>query len=97
MHDPHADHVGWLPEEPVTPDCPLECLRYQLSGRTYRALDHGLPTLLGHPAAVRDVADLHRQRRLNGIPSLGPRRVGEIELMLVTYGFCIAPADSRSP
>src|SRR5215510_1802803 len=92
-HEPFLDHTGWLPDQPITGQCPLGCLFYRLSGGAYRALEAELPRLLGRPGTVGDVATLHRQRRLRHIRHIGPRRLGEIEALLVVYGFSIAPDD----
>lgn len=99
LHD--HEHPGWLPERDITDDCPLDCLFVKLTAGAYNILARELPRLLGHPPTVGDLATLHRQRQLSQFRGLGPRRVSEIETLLIVNGFDsalpIRPAARRRP
>jgi len=72
----HGSHV-------ITRDCPLDCLGTVLSLCAFNPLAHDLDRRFGRPPTVGDVADLHRQRQLGQIRQLGPRRISQIEAVLI--------------
>jgi hypothetical protein len=73
--------------EPVTPNCPIECLLTVLSRRAFNALTrvcHHEP--FDPPRTVGDVADLYTRRQLTEVHGLGPRHISEIKAALVLIG-----------
>lgn len=78
-------------EHPVTADCSLECLAPHLSAYALNPLRRELPLLLRRPATIGDVVYLCQRRQLNYIRHLGPRRTGEIEIILILAGLLAPP------
>ena len=76
----------------LTADCPLQCLATaQLSAKSFNPLNHELPWLLGRPATVGDVTRLYLYGYLRYVRHLGPRRLGEIGLVLTLADLLSAP------
>jgi hypothetical protein len=87
---PHADsHRG-----PVTPDCPVDCLRTVLSLMSLNRLARAEDAPFEPPRTVGDVLDLYTRGQLREIGGLGRRRISEIEAGLVLAGLNLA---SRQP
>jgi len=87
-------------EDPITADCPVDCLRSVLSGRVLNRLARadGRGILVapgGPPATVGDVVRRCREGRLGEIAGLGARGVSEIEAGLVFAGLLLGTAPVR--
>lgn len=82
-------------EHPITAECLLDCLAPHLSAHALNPLRRELPALFQRPATIGDVVYLHQRHTLDYIRHLGPRRIGEIELVLILAGLLAPP--SRSP
>lgn len=66
---------------------PEGCLASQISAKAFNPLKHDLPYLLGLPPTVGDVTTFYLHLR-----NLGPRRSGEIGLILIPTGLIARPA-----
>ncbi|MBB4914220.1 hypothetical protein FHS44_001292 [Streptosporangium saharense] len=62
----------------ITPACPVACLRPVLSARAYNPLSQA--------GTVAEVVRLWRTGDLCRVWGLGPRRIGEIEMVLIVTG-----------
>jgi hypothetical protein len=80
----------------LTDGCPLGCLAPYLSGQAFNSLTRELPDLLRRPVTVGDVAYMCQRRQLRFVPYIGPRRGGEIELILILAGLLKPSADLTS-
>jgi len=78
--NPETPHHG-----PISPGCPLECLRTVLSQHAFRRLLRADDP----PRTVGDVIKLCTSGELRDIHGLGRRRVSEIETALVFAGLDI--------
>lgn len=70
---------------PITPGCPLQCLRAVLSPRSFNRLDWAHY----RPETVGDVLTLYASGELPDINGLGPRGISEITTALVFAGLDI--------
>lgn len=75
----------WPHHGPVGPDCPVECLLTALSRTSFNRVARSPD----EPRTVGDIVTLLTEGKLPGIEGLGPKRVGEIEAVLVFLGFNI--------
>ncbi len=92
-NDELRDHDGRRGGHLITADCPLDCLAFHISAKAFNPLASELPWLLKRRVTVGDVADMQLRRQLRHIRHLGPRRIGEIELILILTGLISAPRD----
>jgi len=70
----------------ISPDCPVECLQWVLSLRSFNPLARAYDAPFDPPRTVGDVMDLHARGMLPQIWGLGPRGISEIEAALVFAG-----------
>jgi len=91
--DRPRDHDGCGDDHVITAGCPLDCLAPQLSAMAFGPLRHELPWLLKRPVTVGDVVQMYLRRQLKHVRHLGPRRIGEIELVLTLAGLIAPPYD----
>jgi len=90
-HHPHrGDHV-------LTAGCPLGCLAGQLSAPAFNPLSRELPWLLDRPVTVADVTRMYLRGQLHHIRHLGPRRIGEVSLVLNLAGLTAPPPRAARP
>jgi hypothetical protein len=82
---------------PVSPDCPVECLRTVLSVGSFNPLVRACGAPFDPPGTVGDVLGLYAGGRLREIRGLGRRRVSEIEAALVLAGFDITAGPDHAP
>jgi hypothetical protein len=88
--------TGKVPHHgPVTPDCPVECLPTVLSMNSFNPLTRADDAPFAEPRTVGDVVDLYTRRQLCQIRGIGPRRVSEIEAVLVLAGLNLAGRQKR--
>lgn len=88
-------HLG-----PIVPGCPVDCLQFVLSRRSFNQLARANGAPFDPPQTVRDVIGLCQQRQLSQIRGLGPRGRSELEAALVYAGLNIAghpePTERKS-
>lgn len=72
---------------PLTPGCPVECLRTVLSNGSWNPLARAYDAPFSPPRTVGDVVELFISDRLRDIRNLGRRRISEVETALVFAGF----------
>jgi hypothetical protein len=72
--------------EPVSPDCPVECLLTVLSRMSFNRLARAERAPFPPPCTVGDVMDLYARGQLREIGGLGRRRSSEIGAALVLAG-----------
>jgi hypothetical protein len=87
---------------PVSPDCPVECLRAVLSTGSFNPLARACDAPFDPPGTVGDVLGLYSRGQLREIRGLGRRRISEIGAALVLAGFDITaapkhPQDASEP
>lgn len=95
-HGPPGDDSEHGDGHLLTATCPLACMAGHLSLQAFDPLRHDLPYLLGRPPTISDVTAWYLHRHLRHIRNLGPRRIGEIGLVLILAGLIAPPSDLPS-
>jgi hypothetical protein len=80
---------------PVAPDCPVECLQWVLSMRSFNPLARAYDAPFDAPRTVGEVMDLYARRQLAKIRGLGSRGISEIETALVLAGLDLSAHSQR--
>src|SRR5215469_9191740 len=81
---------------PVSPGCPVDCLRPVLPLQTLNPLARAYEAPFDPPRTVGDVIGLYQAGQLGEIPGLGDRRILEIAAALVFAGLDIT-GHEREP
>ena len=81
---------------PITPDCPVECLQWVLSMRSFNPLARAYDSPFSPPRTVGDVMHLYSRRELGKIRGLGSRCISEIEAALVLAGLDLSAQSPRA-